>query len=153
MKNLARFLIVALVLVVLGLLYFKREPVVKEIVKVDTVLVRDTIHIIAPAKVRYKKVYIERVVEAKPVVVVETDSSAWIATLDTAVGKANIKTAFYYPQKRFEISLAFEPDTIQKVVTIERPVWKYEAKQAKWYEDVAKYTIGFALGFLAGRAK
>jgi len=142
------------ILILIGLLIwqnFQKEYIYRETTKIDTILVRDTIQILAPAKVVYKTKY--KIDTLTKIIVEETDSSAYTACLDTTIGKTNLGVCFTYPEKYFSIQANFVPDTIMKTIIVEKPFLRYERKEMKWWEDALKIGAGVVLGYALGKIK
>lgn len=140
-------IILALILVIIGgLIYFPKIDV-REIYRRDTVITREPILIEAPAKIKYKtRIIRDTLFKDTAIFIQSVDSSSWVACIDTTIKKVSIGVCYLYPESKFNINLYSLPDTIEKVIYIEKPLIKYEKEASKWYEDVYKIGGGVLIG-------
>lgn len=156
--NVRDYLFMLVIVVLIGLLVWREvtnDGVVRIVQTRDTIIFRDTIQVTLPAKVHYKKVYVEKFDTGRKSSIVEVlqDTSTWIACADTMIKKTTINVCFFYPKKEFSLHIAYRPDTIEKTVIVEKPLVKLEQPSNRWYYDVGKFGGGLLLGFLLGRVK
>ncbi len=120
--------------------------------QVDTVLIRDTIKVWMPAKIKYKKIYEEKSdASGKRQTVIREDTSEWIACIDTTIKRTRVEACFFYPKKYFSVLVTTKPDTITKTLYIEAP--KPMQKQETWYEKPLIFLGGVGLGLILGLLK
>lgn len=154
MKNGYKVLLGLVFLIMFVLLVFAwfREPEKNTvfITHQDTIIIRDTIRLWMPAKVQYKRVYVERLdtVRERMVTEVKLDTNVYIACIDTTVGKTTIEACFFHPKKYFSIVVSSQPDTVRQTIIVP----KSEERKNAWWQDAGKVSIGVVLGFLLGRS-
>ncbi len=151
-QTISNLLTVFLILLLLFAIFYKTgqptpAPIIIKELAVDTILVRDTIVVRAPAKIVYKEKIIP-ITKDKDTTIVDTTS--WSACIDTTIAKADVSVCYFYPENSFSIRVYPLPDTVRIYTKQVIEVPKIEKHKSDWKENALYVGGAFVGGLIIG---